>query len=118
MQWGTEVFRPKYRELYQLGAICTEASFTVVTATASVSTRREVCRTLAMTDVSVVTMNPDRGNIKYVCTRRPSFCGADNTAEYSYAKTFESFVLKLKEDGRACVWLWTRTSLSTFDGQQ
>ena len=78
MQLGTEIFWPKYLELYQLRAICTEASFTAVTATASVSTRREICRTLALTDVSVVTMNPDRDNIKYVCIRRPSFCGADS----------------------------------------
>jgi superfamily II DNA helicase RecQ len=97
MQWGEEVFRPKYREIYQLRAIFTEAFFTAVTATATMSTRKDICRTLGMKNVSVVTLSSDRENIKYICNRRSSHCGGDNTAESSYASVFIVFLNELKE---------------------
>jgi superfamily II DNA helicase RecQ len=101
MQWGDEVFRPKYRELYQLRAIFPHALFTAVTATATLSTRTEICRNLGMINASVVTASVDRANIKYICSRRPSHSGAENTAELSYSATFNVFIMELKNKQRA-----------------
>ena len=99
MQWGNDVFRPKYRKLYQLRALFQNAVFIAVTATATLSTRKEMCTSLGMTNAAVVSMNPDRTNIRYTCCRRPSYCGGDSSAEQSYAACFNPIIGSLKNQG-------------------
>jgi superfamily II DNA helicase RecQ len=101
MQWGDDTFRPKYRELYQLRAIFPQALFTAVTATATLSTRKEICKALGMNNVSVVATSGDRPNIRYTCDRRPSHSGASNTAESSYSSSFLPFIQELCTKGHA-----------------
>ncbi len=101
LQWGEDTFRPKYRELYQLRSVCTEALFTAVTATATLSTQKEICTLLGMESVTVVAMSGNRANIKYSCLRRLSHSGADSTVESSYASCFRLFADELRNKGQA-----------------
>ena len=47
---------------YQLRALFQNAVFIAVTATATLSTRKEMCTSLGMANAAVVSMNPDRTN--------------------------------------------------------
>ena len=99
MQWDNDVLRPKYRKLYQLMALFPNAVFIVVTATTTLSTRKEMCTSLGMINAAVVSMNPDRTNIRYTCCRHPSHCGGDSSTEQSYAACFNPIIGSLKNQG-------------------
>ena len=49
---------------YQLKAFFQNAVFISVTATATLSTRKDMCTYLGMTNAAVVSMNSDRTNIR------------------------------------------------------
>jgi superfamily II DNA helicase RecQ len=94
LQWGDDKFRPKYRELYTLHSIFTEALFVAVTAMVTLCNQQEICRLLGMDNVCVISTSGNHENIKYVCLHRPSHSGGGNTAESSYRSCF----LHLAED--------------------
>lgn len=92
VSWG-ESFRPKYRELDQLGAIFPHAAIIALTATATQRMQREIIRLLGMRNAQIITSPTDRPNIKYLVKRRLS---RGSTVEVSYSAIFTPLLEELK----------------------
>ena len=93
------------------------APFVCLTATASLDTKSKVCRLLNMIDPTVISVSPDRGNIRYNCLHCKGdrfawlleelrFKQLDTTKAIVFCRSiarcalmYQTFDLGLKEDG-------------------
>ncbi len=84
-----ETFRREFANLGEVRSLISESvRIMALTATATVSTRKAICKTLGMVNPVVVSESPNKPNIKYVIRRNPG--------------TFEEAFAPLVEEVRRC----------------
>ena len=93
--WSDD-FRPKYREIVELGAIFPEARIIALTATATTRMQKEIIRLLGMKNPSIISTTVDRSNIKYIVKRRPANSGKGGV-EHSYDTVFRPIITESVE---------------------
>ena len=89
VQWG-EGFRKACQDIYNLKAISTKSSPTVVAITATSATlmQKEILRILNIEDAATIIGETDWSSIKLRVSRRQLHIGRERTAESSYTAVF------------------------------
>ena len=82
-----ETFRKEFANLGEVRSIIPpEVKVMALTATATVQTRKAVCKTLGIVNVAVIAESPNKENIKYVVHHNPE------TLEETFARLVEELL--------------------------
>ena len=97
-RWGCD-FRPAFENIRNIKANLPEAVMIALTPTATEKTQKAIKDKLGLKDnVFVVSLSPDRPNIKVSVKNRPPTTGGENSAEASYNSVLKGLMEELRAD--------------------